>query len=262
MAVIQTLGTVIENQELIKDHMVMVCQAPEIAVQAQPGHFINVYASETVASILRKPFSVFHADPDSGRIAMLYQVKGATTIGMSRKQRGDQVDLVGPLGGHVFVPDERPDAHHIMVGGGYGVPPLVFLCERLRKSGHKGEITFIVGARSKDLLLCEAELISLDVTVRPTTEDGSRGTTGKVTDVLTTLLDDKAAVYTCGPTGMMRAVGEMSVAANVPCQVSLEVPMPCGVGVCMGCVIDLQDGKRIRACTEGPVFDARKVIWP
>ena len=261
MTVVQVQGTIVDNQELIKDHMVMVCHAPEIARQAQPGHFINVFASETVESILRKPFSVFHADTSTGNIQMLYQIKGATTIGMSRKKPGDVIDLVGPLGGSVFKVDARLNAHHIMVGGGYGVPPLVFLSERLRQGGFHGPITFIVGARSKELLLCEAELMTLGVTVRPTTEDGSHGTAGRVTDVLREIVDENAAVYTCGSTGMMRAVGEMSIAANVPCQVSLEVPMPCGVGVCMGCVIDLTDGKRIRACTEGPVFDARKVVW-
>lgn len=239
----------------------MICEAPEIARQAQPGHFINVNASTSITNILRKPFSVFHADPATGRIAMLYQLKGATTHGMSRKQPGDLVDIVGPLGGNVFTIDPRPNAHHIMVGGGYGVPPLVFLCERLRESGFAGDITFIVGARSKDLLLCEADLANLNVTVRPTTEDGSRGTLGRVTDALREIIDERSAVYTCGPTGMMKAVGEMSTAANVACQVSLEVPMPCGVGVCMGCVVNVQGASHVRACTEGPVFDARKVIW-
>lgn len=261
MPVIQTLATVVANEELIKGHMVMICEAPELAVQAQPGHFVNVYATETITSILRKPFSIFQADPDSGRIALLYQLKGATTQGMSRKIPGDTVSLVGPLGGQLFSLDPRPDAHHIMVGGGYGVPPLVFLSKRLRDSGYTDEITFIVGARSKDLLLCEADLLDLEVTVRATTEDGSHGTAGRVTDVLKEMIEARSAVYTCGPTGMMQAVGEMCIAVGAPCQVSLEVPMPCGVGVCMGCVVDLADGKRVRACTDGPVFDARRVVW-
>jgi dihydroorotate dehydrogenase electron transfer subunit len=261
MPVIQTLATVVDNYELIKDHRVMVCDAPDLAVQAHPGHFVNALASETISSILRKPFSIFSADPASGRISILYQIHGATTLGMSRKIAGDIIDLVGPLGGSLFVPDPRPNAHHIMVGGGYGVPPLVFLAKRLRERGVTSETTFIVGARSKDLLLCESDLAGLDVTIRPTTEDGSHGTQGRVTDVLRELLAREAAIYTCGPTGMMQAVGEMCIEANVPCQVSLEVPMPCGVGVCMGCVVDLADGRRVRACTEGPVFDARKVTW-
>jgi len=239
----------------------MICNAPEIAKLAQPGHFLNVLASGTYESILRKPFSIFHADPASGDISMLYAVYGATTIGMARKLRGDTVDLVGPLGGNVFVPDSRQDAVHVMVGGGYGVPPLVFLAERLRETQPDARIVFIVGARRKELLLCEPELMALGVEFAPATEDGSRGKLGKVTDVLLEHLAPSASVYCCGPTPMMKAVGDLSIAANVPCQVSVEVPMPCGVGVCMGCVLDLNDGRRVRSCTEGPVFQASEVIW-
>jgi len=168
---------------------------------------------------------------------------------------------VGPLGGKVFTPDNRPNAHHIMVGGGYGVPPLVFLCERLRESSPSTHITFIAGARSKERLLCESELRSLGVDVRLTTEDGSHGLKGLVTDVLHHVLSPASAVYCCGPTPMMQAVGEACILAGVPCQVSLEVPMPCGMGVCMGCVVDTADGCRVRACVDGPVFDAREVVW-
>lgn len=261
MPVVKTIATVISNQEIIKDHRVLVCKAPEIAQQARPGHFLNVMASETVYSILRKPFSVFQADPAAGTLSMLYQLQGATTHGMSHKAPGDEVDIVGPLGGKVFEPVVRADVRHIMVGGGYGVPPLVFLCDRLRAGGFNGDIAFIVGARSRERILCEAELHPLGVTVLPTTEDGTHGLKGRVTDALGDLLDGLAAVYTCGPTPMMRAVADMCLAAGVPCQVSLEYPMPCGVGVCMGCVCDTVDGKRLRACTDGPVFAAETVVW-
>ena len=261
MPVLQTVGAVVYNQEVIADHMVLVCEAPNLAEQVQPGHFVNVLASETITSILRKPFSIFHADPQAGTVSILYQIKGATTLGLSRKIAGDDVDLVGPLGGSVFRPDVRPGAHHVMVGGGYGVPPLVFLCERLLIADPSCRITFIVGARSKERLLCEAELHALGVDVRPTTEDGSHGVRGRVTDVLRELTAPLTTVYCCGPTGMMRAVGDSCISANIPCQVSLEVPMPCGVGVCMGCVVDTTAGSRVRACTDGPVFDARSVVW-
>jgi dihydroorotate dehydrogenase electron transfer subunit len=220
-----------------------------------------VLASGTYESILRKPFSVFRSDPDSGHLAMLYQVTGATTIGMARKLPGDELSLVGPLGGRVFTADPRPDAVHIMVGGGYGVPPLVFLAQQLKSANSAPRIAFIVGARRKDLLLCEAELMGLGVHFCPTTEDGSHGTRGRVTDVLKDHFSEHAAVYCCGPTPMMRAVGDLCVENHVPCQLSVEVPMPCGVGVCMGCVLDLKDGRRVRSCTDGPVFSAEEVIW-
>ena len=261
MTVIQTFATVVENEEIISGHRVIVCSAPDIAAIAEPGHFVNVLASGTYESILRKPFSIFHADPVSGQIALLYQVLGATTLGMARKAPGDVVDIVGPLGRRVFEVDSRDDVLHVMVGGGYGVPPLVFLAERLKSIKPDVKILFIVGARRKDLLLCEPELLRLGVDFAPSTEDGSHGTTGMVTDVLKDHLSSDAAVYCCGPTPMMRAIGDLCIAAGVSCQVSVEVPMPCGVGVCMGCVLDLVDGKRVRSCTEGPVFQAREVIW-
>jgi dihydroorotate dehydrogenase electron transfer subunit len=251
----------VQNEEVIPGHWVIECLAPEIARVAKPGHFLNVLASGTYESILRKPFSIFHADPATGKIAMLYAVTGATTIGMSRKLPGDQIDLVGPLGGKVFSPDEREDIQHIMVGGGYGVPPLVFLAERLKAERQEARILFIVGARRKDLLLCEAELGNIGVEFAPSTEDGSQGTLGKVTDILNKRLTPDSAVYCCGPTAMMHAVGELCLNLHVPCQVSVEVPMPCGVGVCMGCVLDLTDSRRVRSCTEGPVFQASEVIW-
>jgi dihydroorotate dehydrogenase electron transfer subunit len=260
VTVIQTNARVIENEEVIPGHRVLVCSAPEIARLAAPGHFLNVLASGTYESILRKPFSIFQADPAAGTISMLYAVVGATTLGMARKEPGDFLDLIGPLGGNVFSPDPRDDILHILVGGGYGVPPLVFLAERLRLERPDARILFIVGARRKDLLLCEAELGVIGVECFPATEDGSHGTQGRVTDVLVQHLKHHSVVYCCGPTPMMRAVGDLCIKAGVPCQVSVEVPMPCGVGVCMGCVLDLTDGKRVRSCTEGPVFEAAEVI--
>ncbi|MDR3707008.1 MAG: dihydroorotate dehydrogenase electron transfer subunit [Capsulimonadaceae bacterium] len=261
MSVLHIDAQVVDNREVIKDHRVITCLAPDLAELARPGHFVNVLASEAASSILRKPFSIYHADPHTGLVAMLYQVKGPTTVGMAHKRAGDRIDLVGPLGGNVFEPDPRPGVHHVMVGGGYGVPPLVFLSKVLGQAAQTPQITFIVGARSKDRLLCQDELAEMGVNVRPSTEDGSHGVKGRVTDVLSEILADDVAVYCCGPDAMMRAVGAMCIASGVDCQVSLEAPMPCGIGVCMGCVVDTTDGIRVRACCEGPVFDARKVVW-
>jgi dihydroorotate dehydrogenase electron transfer subunit len=110
-------------------------------------------------------------------------------------------------------------------------------------------------------LVCEAELSSLGVTVIAMTEDGGYGRKGRVTDSLSEVLDARSAVYCCGPTPMMRAVGDMCMALSVPCQLSLELPMPCGMGVCMGCVLDTSSGRRVRACCDGPVFPAETVVW-
>jgi dihydroorotate dehydrogenase electron transfer subunit len=261
--VIQTDAAVISNDEVIARHKVLVCHAPEIARMARPGHFVGAFASGTVNSILRKPFSIFQADLTAGTISLLYKIHGATTFGMSAKRPGDTLDIVGPLGGRVFRADPRADATHVMVGGGYGVPPLVFLAERIKQDNPGARVRFLVGARTRALLLCEAQIAGLGITPEMTTEDGSHGVKGRVTDVLKGIASANAAfcVYTCGPTPMMQAVSDICLAAKTPCQVSLEVPMPCGIGVCMGCVVDTAGAGRVRACTDGPVFEAADVVW-
>jgi dihydroorotate dehydrogenase electron transfer subunit len=151
-----------------------------------------------------------------------------------------------------------------MVGGGYGVPPLVFLADRIKQANPAALVLFLVGARSRELVMCEAHLQEHGVETRITTEDGSYGEIGRVTDLLDEILVGHKAnikVYTCGPTGMMRTVAEKCLAAKVQCQVSLEVPMPCGIGVCMGCVVDTVDSRRVRACRSGPVFEASELVF-
>ena len=292
----QFFAPVLANDDLIPGHKVLTCEAPALAAAARPGHFVNVLTAERTDPLLRKPFSVYAADRERGQISLLYSVGGATSSGMARKRPGDTLDLVGPLGGHVFQPDTRPGAAHLLVGGGYGVPPLVFLSRELQRrnplapnNGGTGkeagetilsslappllgaggasplDLVFIIGARRKDLLLCEAELTASGIDARAATEDGSHGTHGRVTDALAPLLQERegkpVTVYCCGPTPMMRAVGELCQAAGVPCQLSVEVSMPCGIGVCMGCVLDLADGRRVRCCVDGPVFEASEVAW-
>ena len=261
----QVFAPVLSNEPIIAGHKVLTCEAPTLAALAKPGHFVNALTAERFDPLLRKPFSIYTVDRDRGQISLLYSIVGATTEGMARKRPGETLDLVGPLGGKLFQPDTRPGAAHLLVGGGYGVPPLVFLSRELRSAHTEPSITFIIGARRKDLLLCEAELIAAGIDARAATEDGSHGTTGRVTDVLEPLLIEKSGqpvtVYCCGPTPMMRAVGELCERLGVPCQVSVEVAMPCGIGVCMGCVLDLADGRRVRCCVDGPVFEASEVKW-
>ncbi len=260
------LAPVIRNEKLTAPgHHVLTFQAEELAKDARPGHFVAV-AADTGAQVLRRPFSVYTADPATGEVSILFSVYGPTTKAMAKYQEGDMLDLVGPLGGRVFTPDTRPGAHHIMVGGGYGVPPLVFLSRELLAKDPATKVSFINGARTKDLLVGTEGVEDIGVTLRPCTNDGTCGFRGMVTGVLDELLKAEAegapvTVYTCGPTPMMRAVGEMAIAFNVPCQVSMEVFMPCGIGICMGCAVGQPDGSYARGCTEGPVFDARKVVW-
>ena len=242
-------------------HFVTTFHAPALARDARPGAFIAVHA-ETGAQILRRPFSVYSADPITGNCSILFSVYGASTQAMAQYVPGDTLDAIGPLGGSLFAADTRPGARHIMVGGGYGVPPLAFLTRQLMATPG-ATVLFVSGARTKDYLVGTDGLDALGAILLPATDDGSHGYHGRVTGVLEPLLADgtPTTVYTCGPTPMMKAVAQMAMAYNVPCQASLEVFMPCGIGICMGCAVETPDGRYVRGCVEGPVFAAETIVW-
>jgi len=261
-------ATVLDLRKLAAPgHYVLTFDAGlEMAAAAKPGQFVGISVDTGAILALRRPFSFFTVDPEAGHASILFSVYGAATARMARLTPGETIDLLGPLGGRAFAPDTRPDCHHIMVGGGYGVPPLSFLSRRLLAADAETYVTLINGARTADFLVGTEGLDEIGVHLRESTNDGSRGVRGVVTDVLQEILEARAEhapvqVYTCGPTPMMRAVAEMAIRYEVPCQVSMEVFMPCGVGICMGCAVARTDGRFARGCTDGPVFEAREVAW-
>ncbi|MFN7829566.1 MAG: FAD-binding oxidoreductase, partial [Armatimonadota bacterium] len=202
-------------------HFVLTMKSAHLATKSRPGHFIAV-AADTGSAILRKPFSVYTVDKDAGEIAILFSVYGPTTTAMSRMLPGDSIDVLGPLGGRIFNPEPINGIHHILVGGGYGVPPLNYLAKSIRAAAPDAHVTVIIGARTKNLLVGDEGLLDAGVDVVYCTDDGSAGVHGRVTDALLPLLQQNTRVYTCGPTPMMKAVGELSEAHGVDCQVSLE----------------------------------------
>lgn len=262
---LQLLSRVISNVEIIPNHKVITVLCPEVANQALPGHFLNVLVADVTDPLLRKPFSIYKVDTNSGELSLLYSIVGETTLGMSRKRPGDMLDLFGPLGGVLFDSSAAKNGRHIMVGGGYGVPPLIFLAKTIRDRSVDEKIEFILGAKSRLLVVGDQDVRDLGLSPLISTEDGTLGVLGRVTDLLHPLLNlpnqPQTTVYCCGSTGMMRAVADLCGGYPVHCQISLETAMPCGVGVCMGCVVDMADGRRVRSCVEGPVFEAEEVKW-
>lgn len=223
--------------------------APDLVRDARPGQFVAALAGDTGAQILRRPFSIFAVDAGAGEATLLYGAHGPTARVLAERAPGDALDLVGPLGRRVFEIDRRPGTHHVLVGGSYGIPPLVFLARTIRSDDPGAEITFV--ARGDGFLVGTEGLETIGVTIRRD-------------DALSELAADRTrpvTVYTCGPTGMMRGVAAACVAADVPCQVAMEVFMPCGLGICMGCAVARTDGTFARGCYDGPVFDAREVRW-
>lgn len=241
-------------------HFVLTFISSSLATSARPGHFIAV-AADTGSAILRKPFSVYTVDKVENTVSILFSVFGPTTTAMSRMLPGDTLDILAPLGGVVFEPEAIPGRHHILVGGGYGVPPLNFLARTILSRDPGASVTVIIGARTANLLVGFDGLAERGVQVVFCTEDGSKGVTGRVTAALSSMLTSNSAVYTCGPTPMMRSVALDAEAAGVVCQVSLETAMPCGIGICVGCVVAKRDGVFSRTCTDGPVYFGTEVAW-
>lgn len=235
-----------------------------LARHAKPGQFVEVRCSDARSPLLRRPFGVHRIRPDG--IEIFYEVVGAGTALLARKARGDTADIIGPLGNGFDTGGAGDNA--ILVAGGIGVAPLVALAEGLA-GGKKRRLTVLIGARTKSHIVCAQDFRKLGAKVIITTDDGSLGTEGFVTAPLTHLLStvgcDHSIVYACGPTVMLKTVAAMAAERDIPCQVSLEERMACGVGVCRGCPVkvrkDLVDTEYRMVCKDGPVFDARLIVW-
>ena len=247
----------------------LVLAAPTIAAYAAPGQFVAAtVGGPTSGMLLRRSFSIHAADPAVGTVEIVVAAHAAGTTWITQRRPGDEVDLVGPLGRPFPVPvrpgpDGRTSA--VLVGGGYGSAPLFWLARVLRAHGTHVEI--VLGAASADRLFGVDLASAVADAVAVTTDDGSAGTRGWVSDVLPEVLTRSGAsdVYACGPMAMLKAVTDAAAAAGAIAHVAVEEAMACGVGVCMTCVMPVvgPDGRTrmVRSCVEGPVFDGGRVRW-
>ncbi len=251
--------------------------APDVAKKAQAGQFIHVLPRDNSSSdpLLRRAFSIMRVEDEC--IVILYRIEGRGTWLLSHKQAGEEIDFLGPLG-QSFAP---PTAKMIMVGGGVGVPPMVMLVQQVRNMREEKSIKMLIGARTSDDVLCLKDFREFQVDVEVATDDGSFGEPGQVTQLLLRYLTERAAqnlmvvnanasdeltVYACGPLAMLRAVAGLCSRFQVRCQVSLEENMPCGIGICNGCVVPVlqtDDEYSIyrRICVDGPVMWAHEIKW-
>ena len=267
-------GEVLSHKKYGEHYHSLTIVAPEIGERVRPGQFVNVRCGERRANILRRPFSVYRVHKRGGwasTIELVFDVEGPGTEYLSLLRGHAIVDLVGPLGRGFALPKRR--AHCLLVGGGIGAAPLFFLADELRNEGHRVDV--ILGARNSGLLLNSIDARRLASVCRLTTEDGSAGDQGRVTDILEETMDkcETEVVYTCGPHPMLEAVSRICTERKIPVQVAVEELMACGYGVCMTCVMPLArpaKGKKdegddeivyARSCTEGPVFNGGQVVW-
>jgi len=251
----------IHNRPELQDYRVLELHAPEVAHKTKPGQFVHVRAGEGVDPLLRRPFSVLLPNRHEGTIQLLIKDVGRGTDLLCCLPDGASVDLIGPLGTSFTPPPPGKDV--LMVAGGVGVAPLIYFADVLQTAPGHYRVRGLYGGRNSDQLPLWTEFAGRCEEFHVTTEDGSAGEQGLVTDLLAAQLErgDVEAVYTCGPRGMMAKVAPMCAAAGVACFASLEQWMGCGIGACMGCVVPAQDGSYVRVCLDGPVFDAAQIDW-
>ncbi|WP_316347027.1 dihydroorotate dehydrogenase electron transfer subunit [Desulfuromonas acetoxidans] len=270
----QNLKTVIlHNREIAPGYYRMAILAPGYPQTAKAGQFVMLRVQLQAQPLLRRPFGIFKTGtlppecsgmPPREFVELVYKVVGSGTELMATLQRGDQVELLGPLGeGFVATEDENP----ILVGGGIGLVPLFKLAEDLCRQGRK--VRLLMGGRTRDDILGITEFERLGVETYVSTDDGSLGEEGLVTAVLERKLAKYpgAQVYACGPTPMLNAVQAICATHSTPLQVSLEALMACGVGACLGCVVPGKEHREdepdyLCTCRQGPVFDAELLQWP
>ena len=269
----QFTSMILSNVEVSPGYWRMRLTAPREFGVASPGQFVMVRVNGAIDPLLRRPFGIFdvgiHTPAQSGAATqpffeMLYRVVGRGTAMLATLHETDLLDILGPLGAgfNTGVPHEEK----LIVGGGVGLAPLYLLAKELVK---QSPVRLFAGGRTRDDILCITEFERLGIECYTATEDGSLGECGLVTEALVRRLENlsgRAAIYACGPHGMLNAVAKIAAERTIPCQVSLEGYMACGVGACLGCVApgsghsaETPDFRCV--CTEGPVFEAGELKW-
>lgn len=250
----------IKKRDLKNDYFSAVFGGYSRVGQCRPGQFIQVQLPCTDV-YFRRPMSIAAVAPE-GAIEVLFKVVGRGTRLLGDLCRGDRVNILGPLGVPFRLP--RKSETTVMVAGGVGFPPLLYLATTMVSAGYDPKkIHFFYGGRTSADLIERSRIRKLGVVFHPVTDDGSFGEKGLVTEPVERFIADRAGtklrMYGCGPEGMLKATDELGVRLGVPGQISLEAPMPCGVGVCLGCVVPLVKGGHARVCMEGPVFEIGEV---
>jgi len=244
------------NSRLNDQYFLLILTHTAPLPEMLPGQFVEVRVDNSPTTFLRRPISINFFDKENNELWLLIQKVGDGTRKLGELKPNDSVNLILPLGNSFSLPQSH-DAKLLLVGGGVGIAPMLFWGAKLKEMGFKP--IFLIGGRS------EANLLQLDEFKKYgelycTTEDGSVGEKGFVTNhsILTDINFD--AIYTCGPTPMMKAVAAYAQKNNVDCEVSLENTIACGIGTCLCCVTDSVDG-HVCVCTEGPVFNITKLKW-
>ena len=263
--ILQEKVKIIANRQVSKNYFKLTFAFAKLAALAAPGQFVSIKVSDGLEPLLRRPFSIHKVS--KSQVEILYEVLGEGTKILSQRKSGELLDVIGPLGngfGYGVVNCQL----QILVAGGMGIAPLVFLSEKLDEIKNKNLKTrtlALIGGRTKEHILCEKEFKNYGCSVKISTDDGSLGFRGRVTELLANILLTTynlqvTTIYACGPKPMLKEVARIAEKFGVAAQISLEEHMACGIGACLGCVVNTQDGYK-RVCKDGPVFKSQEIIW-
>ncbi len=257
------IGTVVKNQKLNEKYFYMVIHCPEFAKEAKVGQFMMIQPKEydyINDPILRRPFGVCDIDEKKGEFSILYMIVGKGTMLLSTFKEGSTIEFSNPLGNTFTLQKNRNVA---LVGGGIGIAPLYFLAKSLKNNGCSTTLYF--GGQSANDIVFRERFEAIVDNIFITTNDGTLGIKGLVTEPFEKDIEKYDFIYTCGPKKMLEAVSKICIKYNKPVEVSLDERMACGLGACLGCIVYVRDkeGNEIqqRCCVEGPIFDGSKVVW-
>lgn len=244
--------TIRKNYSLNEDTFILVLHAPELP-EIKVGQFVNVKVENSPSTFLRRPISVHDVEPEKGLLYLLIKKNGKGTVQLSMLREGDKLNIILPLGNSFSIPS---NGRCLLVGGGVGIAPLLYLSKQLKAKGLSSVV--LIGARNKNHVILQEEYGKY-AEVYYTTEDGSYGEKGFPTQhsVLSEHFDH---IYCCGPEPMMRAVARYAYSNKIDCEVSLENMMACGIGACLCCVNETQEGHKC-VCVDGPVFNINDLKW-
>jgi len=255
----------VSSKEMLEERILkLTLSSPYISHKAKPGNFVHIRVGSTGNPLLRRAFSIHSTDISKGRFDILFRVVGKGTELLSQVNPGEVLDILGPVGNSFSLPPKNKEV--MLVAGGMGIAPLWFLFSRMLAKGfNPHRMTFLFGAKNKRELINLEKFRKSKVKLVVTTDDGSLGNKGLVTDAFLKELSGRGRdfnnlfIYSCGPEIMLAKFSDMARDYNLSCQVSLETNMACGVGACWGCAVKQMDGTYQRVCADGPVFDARNI---
>lgn len=254
---------ILKIEKLKQDIYKFSIKAEEIASTAKPGQFIEIRVVDAIEPLLRRPISIYNLEKEKGILEFIFQVKGKGTALLAERKVGEKLDIIGPIGYGTFSIKEHKKV--AIIGGGIGMFPLYELAKELKKETNT-KVHIYMGFRTKNLITLEEEFKNVSDELTITTDDGSYGIQGFSINELKKDCQKEIPdmIYACGPLPMLKAVQSYAKEKNVPCEISLEQKMACGIGVCLGCAVKTAKSpvdapQYWHVCKAGPVFNANDV---